>query len=283
VGQELTALLGLDAAADAVRLLDRAEGLAVVLPEVAALSGCAQNPYHHLDVFDHTIEALAHTPQLVDQLGGRQFLASPDDCGLCDAPPLAPLAWAVLLHDIGKPAVRRVDEEGRVIFWHHDEVGATMADVVVRRLGLSRRFSHYLGVLILNHLRLGFLVREAPLTRRVLARYRRAVEPFVFESVVLSLADRLATRGPRTSARSLARHYRLARRVWLGVPKETRPLPLDGRDVIGLLGLEEGPVVGRALAALRDEVDAGSVEDADEARQFLLGWWKREGEAGADA
>jgi poly(A) polymerase len=283
IGHEMTAILGLDSSSVALRLLDETGGLAAALPELAALKGCEQNPYHHVDVFDHTLEALSHTPAIVRQMGGRGFLAAPDDCGLSGAPELAPLAWAVLLHDIGKPPVRKVDEQGRIIFWHHDEVGATMADVVVRRLGMSRRFSRFLGTLILNHLRLGFLVREAPLTRRALARYRRAVEPFVFESVALSLADRLATRGPRTSPASLARHYRLARRVWLEVPKHVVPLPLDGRDVMDLLDVAEGPAVGEALQAVRDEVDAGTVSDRSSAREFLVEWSTRDVEDGDDA
>jgi len=275
VAGEVTALLGLPSAGSAVRILDRAGGLDVVLPELAALKGCGQNAYHHLDVFAHTLEALDHLWRLVEQFGGRRFLAPPEECGLPGAPELAPLAWAVLLHDIGKPVVRRVDDEGRIMFWHHDEVGATMADAIVRRLGMSRRFSHYLGVLVLNHLRLGFLVRESPLSRRALVRYRRAVEPFVYESVILSLADRLATRGERTTARSMARHYRLARKVWLEIPKETLPLPLSGRDVMELLGEGEGPRIGDALAALQEEVDAGEVQTAEQARAFLWAWAHR--------
>jgi tRNA nucleotidyltransferase/poly(A) polymerase len=271
-GHELTALLGLPLAARAVRLLDDVGGLTAVLPEMGPLKGCIQNPYHHLDVFDHTLEALERLPGLVDQFSGERFLASPQECGLSGAAPLAPLAWAVLLHDVGKPVVRKVEEDGRIIFWHHDEVGVAMADTVVRRLGMSRRFSRFLGVLILNHLRLGFLVRESPLTRRALVRYRRAVEPFVFESVLLSLADRLATRGDKTPATSLAKHYRLARQVWLEVPKEAQAPPLRGSDVMALLGLPEGPLVGEALAALQDEVDAGEVRDWRQARAFLRAW-----------
>jgi poly(A) polymerase len=115
-------------------------------------------------------------------------------------------------------------------------------------------------------------VRESPLTRRALVRYRRAVEPFVFESVLLSLADRLATRGEKTPPTSLSKHYRLARQVWLEIPKEARPLPLSGADVMALLHVAEGPLVGAALAALQDEVDAGEVHGVREARAFLRAW-----------
>ena len=278
---EMTALLGLPQPDVAVRLLDDVGALEAVLPEMSALKGCDQNPYHHLDVFGHTLEALAHLNPIVRQLGGEGLLVPPEACGLPGAARSAPLAWAVLLHDIGKPVVRRVGEEGQVIFWRHDELGALMAEEIAARLHMSRRFGVFLRTLVLNHLRLGFLSREVPLTQRALVRYRRAVEPYVFESVVLSLADRMATRGEKTSGKAIARHFRLARLVWLQMPRQSRPLPLDGRDVMDLLGIDEGPVVGEAIAFLREEVDAGEVAGADDARALLLDWW-REREA-ADA
>ena len=181
-----------------------------------------------------------------------------------------PVSWAVLLHDIGKPAARRVDEEGRVLFWHHDEIGRGMAAAIAARLRMSNRFTAYLGTLIRQHLRLGFLVREQPLTRRALARYRRDVSPWVFESVVVSLCDRLATRGEKTSLASMARHYRVARSVWTAVSKAPVPQMLSGDEVMELLGLEPGTAVGQALDALEEEVEAGEIATAEEARAFLV-------------
>jgi hypothetical protein len=196
--------------------------------------------------------------------------------------PLVPVSWAVLLHDIGKPVVRVVDEQGRVIFWHHDETGRQMCVDIGRRFNFSNKFVEYAGTLVRQHLRLGFLTREQPLTRRALARYRRDVSPWVFESVVVSLCDRLATRGEKTSLTSMARHYRLARTVWTGVNKLTPPQLLSGDDVMALLGLEPGPVVGRALDALEEEIEAGEVTDEAGARSFLLAWWERESASAAE-
>ncbi len=284
VRDELCALLATRAASVAFRDLAVCGALAVVLPEVDRLRGVEQNPYHHLDVFEHTLEALTYVVGVVAQLGGRRFLATPAEAGMPGVEPLVPVSWAVLLHDIGKPVVRVVDERGRVIFWHHDEVGRQMSADIGRRLNFSKKFLDYAGTLVRQHLRLGFLTREQPLTRRALARYRRDVDPWVFESVVVSLCDRLATRGEKTSLTSMARHYRLARTVWTGVSKAPAPHLLSGDDVMALLGIEPGPAVGQALDALEEEVEAGVVADAAGARAFLLEWWgRKDDDAGDDA
>ena len=281
IEHELTTLLGLPAAAEAVRCLADLEALAVVLPEVEALHGVTQNPYHHLDVFDHTLEALAFLPDIVTVLGGERFLAPPGEIGLPGAPPLAPLAWAVLLHDTGKPAARRVEDDGRVTFFHHDQIGERLVHQVAARLHMSRRFADVCGNLVRQHLRLGFLVRDMPLTRRALVRYRRSVEPFVFEAIALSLADRMATRGERTPPQSLARHFRITRDVFGDTPPAPRRL-LSGDDVMVLLGVPPGQAVGRALDALQEEIDCGEVTSEGQARAFLLGWWEREQEEPSD-
>jgi len=275
---ELSAVLATGGAAVAFRDLAVWGALAVILPELDGLRGVEQNPYHHLDVFEHTLEGLTYVRGVVEQLGGVGHLTPPSEAGLAGVAPLVPVSWALLLHDIGKPAARRVDEEGRVLFWHHDEIGRGMSAAIAARLRMSNRFAAYLGTLIRQHLRLGFLVREQPLTRRALARYRRDVSPWVFESVVVSLCDRLATRGEKTSLTSMARHYRVARSVWTAVGKAPVPQVLSGHEVMELLGLEPGVAVGQALDAVEEEVEAGDITTAAEARAFLDEWWgEREG------
>ena len=56
--------------------------------------------------------------------------------------------------------------------------------------------------------------------------------------------------------------------------KSPVPQLLSGEDVMELLGLDPGPAVGQALDALEEEIEAGDVAGVDEARAFLLDWWK---------
>ena len=272
--RELSALLALPQCVPALRMLDACGGLAAVLPELTALKDVTQNHFHHLDVFAHTLEALEYLPGIVAQLDGDAWLTSPADLGMPNMAPLVPLAYAVLLHDLGKPAAKRVDDDGRVMFLRHDEIGVNLAADICRRLKVSRRFEQFVTLLVRQHLRLGFLVREQPLTQRALAHYRRDVEPYVFESVVLSLADRMATRGEKTSPVSIARHFRLARDVWGEIAKEAPTPLLSGAEVMRLLGIGQGQEVGEALTAVHEEVEAGELHSKNEAQAWLRSWWE---------
>src|SRR5262249_49342194 len=118
------------------------------------------------------------------------------------------LRWGALLHDIAKPQTRAVDAEGRVSFWHHDAQGAELARAILPRLAASERLRVHVAALARHHLRLGFLVRERPLSRRAEYRYLKACDPVEVDVTLLSVADRLATRGRRSDV-AIAKHLEL--------------------------------------------------------------------------
>jgi putative nucleotidyltransferase with HDIG domain len=257
-----------------LRLMDEIGLVAGLLPELAALKEVEQNPYHHLDVWGHTLEVLEQLLDLERDLepvfgphaeGVARELARPlgDDLTRGQA-----LRFGALLHDVGKPATRAVTPEGRVLFWGHDELGARMSRDVARRLRASAAFGEYLAQLALHHLRLGFLVHQRPLSRRDVYRYLRACEPVELEVTVLTAADRLATRGARTRQAAIDDHLGLVRDLagdalaWRADPP--RP-PVSGDDLIDALGLAPGPEVGRLLEELREAAFARDISSREDA------------------
>ncbi len=258
-----------------LRLLDRLAATPVLLPELEALRGVEQNPYHHLDVHGHTIEVLARMLEVEANLAAFVGPAAADLGALLDEPLAdelsrgAALRFAALFHDLGKPQTRSLGEGGRVLFIGHDRAGARMVRELCSRLRASRRLADYLANLTLNHLRLGFLVHAQPLSRRHVYDYLVATEPDSADVTLLTIADRLATQGERTRREAVDAHLQLARQMigealaWRrdGPPRS----PIRGDDLAAALGIEPGPELGRLIGEIEAAVFTGEVSTREDA------------------
>jgi poly(A) polymerase len=283
VFEELKRLICTDRAPDGIVLLSSLGIAAAVLPELDALEGIDQSRFHHLDVLGHTRLVLAQTIEITEnpallceqpeQLAAlRQLLDAPFANGMTRG---QALRFGALLHDIAKPQTRGMTDEGRVTFMGHDRAGAELATSILRRLRASEKLSGYVAALTLHHLRLGFLVHREPLSRRDVYDYLLTCSPVGVDVTLLSVADRLATRGDN-SERAIARHLALARTMlpealaWEANPP--RP-PVRGDELARALGIAPGPQVGGLLAELQAEAFSGEVhtpeQAIDRARQLV--------------
>jgi hypothetical protein len=138
----------------------------------------------------------------------------------------------------------------------------------MRRLRAAERVQAYVGALTRQHLRLGFLVHRMPLSRGDLYDYLHACGPVAADVTLLSVADRLATRGAR-SVESIESHIALAREVigealiWHrdGPPRS----PLAGDELASELAIAPGPLVGELLAVLARAHFIGEADTRGEA------------------
>ena len=273
---ELKRLVIADGVLDGLALADRLGLLESVLPELTALHGVEQSRYHHLDVYDHTLEVLGHLIA-IDRDAEPRVRTVLDETLADELTRGQALRLGALLHDVGKPATRAVRPDGRVTFMGHDRVGQDMVRALCRRLRTSERMSRFVEALTRNHLVLGFLVHERPLDRRQVYRYLKRTNPVEIEVTLLSCADRLATQG-RKAEQATEIHLELARELmdaalrWRadGPPR----LPLRGDELARELGIEPGPELGRLLAELHEAAYAGEADTLDEtlaAARRLLG------------
>jgi tRNA nucleotidyltransferase/poly(A) polymerase len=258
-----------------LRLMDELGATPVVLPELEALRGVEQSPYHHLDVHGHTIEVLKRVLEVERDLAAILGDTAPEVEALLDEPLADDLArrgglrFGALFHDFGKPEVRTVNEQGRVLFIGHDRVGVRIVRSLCGRLRASRRLSAYLESLTLNHLRLGFLVHERPLPRRRIYEYLKATGTESVDVTLLTVADRLATQGERTRREAIDAHLELAREMiaeGLAWRRDGPPAPpIRGDELAAELGIEPGPELGRLLAEIEAAQFAGEVETKGDA------------------
>ncbi len=273
VFSELKLVIASPRAVLGLELLDELGVTAAVLPELERLRGVQQSHFHHLDVYEHTRAVLEQTIELERNLAAV-FGEHADAVAAFLEQPLAneltrgqALRFGALFHDIAKPTTRAVSAGGRVTFFGHDRAGAEVAVAILRRLRASERLCDYVAALTLHHLRLGFLIHEMPLDRRAVYRYLKACSPVPVDVTVLSVADRLATRG-RGSEEAIGKHLELARELvgealrWVEDPP--RP-PVRGDELARVAGVRPGPEIGRVLAELEEASFAGEIRGHDEA------------------
>ena len=244
-------LVGEHSAAGLALLVD--SGLSdVFLPELPALK-LEQDPVQrHKDV-------LRHTFAVVERVEARPVLR-----------------LAALLHDIGKPATRRITDEG-VSFHHHEVVGARMAAERLRALRYPNSIVDDVVKLVELHLR--FHGYGEGWTDSAVRRYVRDAGQLLDDLNQLTRAD-CTTRDERRAARFAALQDELEERIARLAEQENleamRP-PLDGRQVMEHLDLEPGPVIGEALAFLMEvRLDRGEIP-AEEAYALLDGWAEERG------
>ncbi len=256
--------------------------LGVLIPELEEGRGLEQTPYHHKDVLDHTLEVVQRIceirtdPSSVFRATGPRIAAALAEPLADDLTRGEALVFAGLFHDMAKAETYAVTPEGRATFFHHDRRGAEQAAEWCVRFKTSATFRDTMSLCVRKHLALGFMVHRQPLSLRHIHRYMEATAGADVELLVLSVADRLATDGPRTTPPQIDRHLAVARDVarWMFELKDRGPArPLrNGAELAELLGRTPGPWTSELLSALREEQVVGRVTTIAQTERFARSW-----------
>lgn len=232
-----------------------------VLPELPALR--MKDPgHHHKNVYEHSLKVME---QAIERETG--------DDGPCPAPDFV-LRFAALLHDVGKPKTRRIEPDGSVSFLHHEVVGAKLVKKRMRALRFDNETTDAVARLVELHMRF-YGYRQAGWGDSAVRRYVRDAGEQLQRLHRLSRSD-VTTRN-KQKARLLAQAYDdLERRIAELEAKEQldamRPA-LNGGQIMDVLGVEPGPVVGQAYQFLLNvRLDEGEL-DQQQAAERLRAWW----------
>ncbi|MEO8094537.1 MAG: CCA tRNA nucleotidyltransferase [Pseudolysinimonas sp.] len=263
VSDELRKLLLAPGASNGIRVLVDTGIAERVLPEVPALRLEIDEHARHKDVYEHSLTALDRAMALERERGHQPNLV---------------LRLAVLLHDIGKPATRKIEPDGVVTFHHHDVLGGKLAAKRLRELRFDNDTVKAVAELIRLHLRF-FGYSEGQWSDAAVRRYVRDAGDLLEWLHILSRAD-VTTRNQRKAATLAAAYDDLEARIAVLAEEEElaaiRP-DLDGEQIMAILGLKPGRDVGEAYRFLMElRLDEGEL-GYDIARNRLLEWWASRG------
>lgn len=276
VRDEMFKIMASPRATVTLRLMDRLGLLERIIPQIAVMKGVEQGGYHHLDVWQHSLQVLEEMEKLlviwkknvvVDEhlqqvIGGghsRETL----------------LKWACLWHDIGKPDTKRW-EKGRFTFHGHEHVGASIVRHIARQWRLTVKELHCLEDLVRLHLRPGYLSNFAKPSAKAMYRYMRDTQDEAMTLALLAKADQRATCGPLTKLEDAKHHDEICDLIidaCLHPPTENvvRKKDLITGHHLLTLGLKPSPYFGEILTATRE---AQALEEFKDEQGGLL-WVKQ--------
>jgi len=246
VQEELNKILTRGGARRGLELMAETGLLKQILPEVDRMRGVEQPPRFHPegDVWRHTL--------MMTEILSEENRPEADTA----------LAWAALLHDVGKPVTRTEDEKG-VHFYGHVKLGESIADDVMRRLRFSRTLRETVLDLIRQHMAFMNVQKMRP------ARLKRFLRMPNFQlHLQLHRLDCLASHG-------MLDHYEFCREQLQKTEHDDLHPPrlLTGDDLLSM-GFLPGKQIGEILRALEEEQLENRIRSWEEAVAFVRAGWK---------
>ena len=261
IRDELFKILTSPQPAEGVALLVETNLIKFILPELLDTVGVTQTGHHTMDVYDHSLESLRQCPA---------------------SDPLIRLA--VLLHDIGKPKTRKwrckrchhklnveniitkTDEPLSTIikcptcgqeqtqhtsttFYGHEVVGARMAKEICQRLRLSNKQTEKLVTLVRWHM----FNYDSEMTDAAIRRFiHRVGKENINDMMLLRISDRKGGLAKATSWRLQEMQKRIGEQLF--EPMTVSDMAVNGHDLMKKFSIKPGPVLGKVLKQLFEEV-----------------------------
>jgi poly(A) polymerase len=260
VRDELSKLLLSSNSREGLEILVDSGLAALVLPELPALMLESDEHHHHKDVYQHTLTVLEQAIGYEADYGLEKDLT---------------VRLAALLHDIAKPATKRLEAGGTVTFYHHDVVGAKLAKKRLTELRFDTDTIKAVSRLIELHLRF-FGYSDQQWSDSAVRRYVRDAAEQLERLHILTRAD-VTTRNQKKADRLAHAYDDLEKRIAELREQEDldalRP-DLDGNQIMEILGIGPSKEVGTAYNYLMElRLDEGSL-GPEEAKKRLLEWWQ---------
>ena len=251
-----------------------------IFPELEALKGCMQNRYHSYDVFEHTMKAFSCLEKILNDYSEYIPEIYSQNIKQLNKNKGYLLKFAILLHDIGKPAARSIDSQGNIHFYGHGKKGADIANKISKRLKLSTSERYYIDFIVRNHIRPLFLFmshQKKILTKKGITRFFIKCGDNSPALLLHAIAD-IQGKGDKEDIRPVcvqrtgrdAAFIEFAKAMLLRffsdfMPRKIKPPLITGYDLINEFGLTPSPLFKKILKIIQEERLSDKINTRQEA------------------
>ena len=253
--------------------MDKIGLLEKLFPVIKDVKKVPPNTHHHLDLFNHSVEVVNQI-QLLYESSSEDIKTHLEKKDFGGASRLGHLKLAGFLHDIGKFSTWTIEENGRHRFIKHDDVGAKMAQTILKNMLFSKKQIEYISNQIKLHIYPSSVLQAPNLSEKHYMRYIRKMDTDVIDNILLAKADRFSAKGKDITEDIL--NYNIngldtMLNYYLKIKDSLKPLPklIDGKEVMKLLKIPPSPKLGEIMNLLYEAQVSGDIQTKEEAINFL--------------
>jgi len=233
-------------------LLDQADILPIIFPELSEMKGVEQREgYHHKDAFDHSLKVVDNVAQASTKLE---------------------LRFTALVHDIAKPKTKKFIPGIGWTFHGHDEIGARMLTTICQRMKIPNSMLKYSQKLVRLHLRPIHLSDEN-VTDSAMRRLLFQAGDDLEDLLILCRAD-ITSGNPDRVKQHLENFDVVTRRIQEVEEKDKMrsfQSPVNGDEIMEICQIEPGPLVGQLKKMIEEAILDGEIDNEHGAAlQYLL-------------
>ena len=257
IRDEIIDIFALNNSSKYLILMEELNILNQVFPEIQLTNGINQGGLHDKDVYMHSLATLYFIENIINENLFPEI--SLNNSIFAHENTIIPyIKLAAFLHDIGKPDTKSFIQS-RTRFISHEEYGSKISEKITTRLKFSLKVKKYISCLIKNHLRLGHLISLPDLpSDRAIRKLSRDCYDVINDLIYLDFADYLGT--SQNNFDNYLDHYNDLRKIYFRIMQfrsdkiEKYDKIIDGKEIMEIFGLNEGPEVGRVLDAIQDDI-----------------------------
>lgn len=275
IRDELCWMMEADHSFQLIEELWRTGLLGKLFPEFAAVSSIIQNKPHALGLAEHLMWTYKYIEDIIVELDDVLGQYADDARSILskviasNRKTIIIVKLAALLHDIGKPATITYDEE--VHFIGHDKLGAEMIEKRMAEFKFSSAETKAVSMLVENHMRPHNLLKLDEVSPRAVYRFFRDLDNLAIPSLLIGIADAYATE--MLPFGGLENYHEFVRAMIDQSIKIGKPKPMiTGEEVMSILKIGPGPLVGQIIDAMLDGQATGEIKDKDQAKAFAKSW-----------
>ncbi|MCD4763581.1 MAG: CCA tRNA nucleotidyltransferase [Desulfobacterales bacterium] len=236
--------------------------LFAIFPELGNLKACFQNRFHQYDVFEHTMKAFYHLENILNNKITHSI----------DENTASLLKFAILLHDTGKPLVKKADNDGNVHFYGHSKKGAEITKGISSRLKLSTKEKYFIDFIIRNHidpLHLFVAKSEGTLTNKGITRFFIKCGDNTPCLLLHSIAD-MKGKGDASKEEFIEFAKNMILKYFSEfMQRKKMPALITGNDLINKFGLSPSPLFKKIISKVEEARLSNQINTRQEALSLV--------------